>query len=249
MAGDPQPGSRAGLSYSLPAAGSHSIGVEVTNRAKRVVTEVTRGEGTTLDLASAARADENELIRRLRAGDEDAFATLVERHHTAMVRLARSYVRSRAVAEEVAQEAWLGLLRGLDGFEGRSSLRTWLFRIVVNRAISAGLHERRHLPVDDSELEEENGRFSQDGWWVTPPAHWADEAVDRITAPALAAHVRELIDELPHGQRQVVTLRDVEGLSSEEVCSVLGISEGNQRVLLHRARARLRRELEREVRQ
>jgi RNA polymerase sigma-70 factor (ECF subfamily) len=148
---------------------------------------ITHGEGTqTVDLTSAARAEESELIRRLRAGDEDAFAALVERHHAAMVRLARGYVRSRAVAEEVAQEAWLGLLRGLDGFEGRSSLRTWLFRIVVNRAISTGLRERRHLPVDDSELEEDNGRFGQDGWWVTPPAHWADEAIDRLTAPELA---------------------------------------------------------------
>ena len=226
-------------------SGSHSIGVEVTNLPKRVVTAVT---GTpTFDLASAARVDESELIRLLRAGDEDAFAALVERHHAAMVRLARGYVRSRAVAEEVAQDAWLGLLRGLDGFQERSSLRTWLLRIVVNRAISTGLRERRHLPVDDSELEEENGRFSQDGWWVTPPAHWADEAIDRITAPEVAAHVRGLIDELPPGQRQVVTLRDVEGLPSEEVCTILGISEGNQRVLLHRARARLRRELEREV--
>src|SRR5437899_987604 len=87
-----------------------------------------------------------------------------------MVRFARTYVRSPAVAEEVAQDAWLGLLRGLDRFEGRSSLRTWLFRIVANRAISAGLQERQHLPVDDSELEEDGGRFSQDGWWATPPA-------------------------------------------------------------------------------
>jgi len=222
--------------------------VEVTDLAKPVVIAITHGEGTPrVDAAAAARAEETELVRRLRAGDEDAFAALVERHHAAMVRLARGYVRSSAVAEEVAQEAWLGLLRGLNGFEERSSLRTWLFRIVVNRAISTGLRERRHLPVDDSELEEENGRFSQDGWWVTPPAHWADEALDRITAPAIAAHIRGLIDELPQGQRQVVTLRDVEGLSSEEVCTILDISEGNQRVLLHRARARLRRELEREV--
>lgn len=222
--------------------------MEVTDLAKPVVIAITHGEGTPrVDAAAAARAEETELVRRLRAGDEDAFAALVERHHAAMVRLARGYVRSSAVAEEVAQEAWLGLLRGLNGFEERSSLRTWLFRIVVNRAISTGLRERRHLPVDDSELEEENGRFSQDGWWVTPPAHWADEALDRITAPAIAAHIRGLIDELPQGQRQVVTLRDVEGLSSEEVCTILDISEGNQRVLLHRARARLRRELEREV--
>lgn len=194
-------------------------------------------------------ADEDELVRSLRAGDEDAFAALVDHHHAAMVRLARGYVGSRAVAEEVAQEAWLGLVRGLDRFEGRSSLRTWLLRIVVNRAISAGVHERRHLPVDNSELEDHNGRFSKDGWWVTPPAHWADEAIERITAPDLAARVRQLIEDLPTGQRQVVTLHDVEGLSSAEVCDILGISEGNQRVLLHRGRARLRRQLEREVRQ
>ncbi len=172
---------------------------------------------------------------------------LVERHHAAMVRLARSYVRSRAVAEEVAQEAWLGLLRGIGGFEGRSSLRTWLLRIVVNRAISTGVRERVHFAVGDSELEADNGRFSQDGWWVTPPVHWADEALDRMVAPQLAARVREFIDELPQGQRTVVTLRDVEGLSAEQVCDVLEISGGNQRVLLHRGRARVRSRLEEEV--
>jgi RNA polymerase sigma-70 factor (ECF subfamily) len=195
----------------------------------------------------SGRVNEAGLVRRLRAGDEAAFATLVDRHHAAMVRVALGYVRSRAVAEEVAQEAWLGLLRGLDGFEGRSSLRTWLFRIVVNRAVSAGLHERIHLPVEDRELEEENGRFSQDGWWVTPPTHWADEAVERIDAPGLAARVREVIDTLPPAQREVVTLRDVEGLPSVEVCGILGITEGNQRVLLHRARSSIRSLLEREV--
>lgn len=190
---------------------------------------------------------EGELLGRLRAGDEEAFAWLVDRYHAAMVRFARGYVRSQAVAEEVAQDAWLGLLRGLDRFEGRSSLRTWLFRIVVNRAISAGLHERQHLPVDDSELEEDSGRFSQDGWWATPPVHWADEAVNRMVAPEQAARVRRLVEELPPAQRQVVTLRDVEGLPSADVCSILGISEGNQRVLLHRARARIRRHLEQEA--
>jgi RNA polymerase sigma-70 factor (ECF subfamily) len=190
---------------------------------------------------------EGELMKRLRAGDEEAFACLVDRHHAAMVRFARGYVRSPAVAEEVAQEAWLGLLRGLDRFEGRSSLRTWLFRIVANRAISTGLHERQHLPVDDRELEDEGGRFSQDGWWAAPPVHWADEAVDRMVAPELAARVRELVEELPLAQRQVVTLRDVEGLPGADVCGILGISEGNQRVLLHRARARIRRHLEQEA--
>jgi RNA polymerase sigma-70 factor, ECF subfamily len=192
-------------------------------------------------------ADEGDLVRRLRLGDDAAFAMLVDRHHASMVRLARGYVRNQAVAEEVAQDAWLGFLRGLDRFEGRSSLRTWLFRIVVNRAISTGLRESVHLPVEDSQLESDDGRFSQDGWWVTPPTHWADAVVERLTAPDLAARARALIDELPPAQREVVTLRDVEGLASGEVCAILGISEGNQRVLLHRARTRIRSGLEEEV--
>jgi RNA polymerase sigma-70 factor (ECF subfamily) len=151
------------------------------------------------------------------------------------------------VAEEVAQEAWLGLLRGIERFEGRSTLRTWLFRIVVNRAISTGIRERVHLPVADDELEAADGRFSQDGWWVTPPTHWSDEVLDRVAAPALVARVREVITGLPALQRDVVTLRDVEGLSAEEACTVLGISEVNQRVQLHRARGRIRSVLEEEV--
>lgn len=207
-----------------------------------------RGRADALEgRVGAASADERDLVRRLRSGDEAAFAALVERHHPAMVRLALGYVRSRAVAEEVAQEAWLGVLRGLDGFEGRASLRTWLFRIVVNRAISAGRREHRYVPVDDRDLEDDDGAFGQDGWWTTPPVHWADRAVDRIAARDAADRIRELISRLPPGQRQVVTLRDVEGLASSEVCLVLGITEANQRVLLHRARSRIRALLEREV--
>ncbi len=164
-----------------------------------------------------------------------------------MVRLARGYVRSNAVAEEVAQEAWLALLRGLDGFEGRSSLRTWLLRIVVNRAISTGIRESVHLPVGDDGFQADDGRFSQDGRWVTPPVHWADEALNRLVSLQLAARVREFIDELPEAQQAVVTLRDVEGLPSGQVCTILGISEANQRVLLHRARTRLRGRLEKEM--
>jgi RNA polymerase sigma-70 factor (ECF subfamily) len=190
---------------------------------------------------------EDELLARLRTGDEAAFADLVARYHPAMVRLALLHVRSRAVAEEVAQDAWLGMLRGIARFEGRSSLRTWLFRIVVNRAISTGVRERVHLPVGDDELEAADGRFSQDGWWVTQPAHWSDEVLDRVAAPSLVTRVREVIAELPPLQRDVVTLRDVEGLSATETCAVLGISEVNQRVQLHRARGRIRSVLEREV--
>ena len=190
---------------------------------------------------------ERQLVSRLRAGDEAAFTELVERLHPAMVRLALTRVRGRAVAEEVAQDAWLGLLRGIGTFEGRSSLRSWLFRIVINRAISAGVRERVHLPVQDEELEYRDGRFSQDGWWITPPVHWADQVLDRLTAPALVARVRQEIAELPPGQKAVVTLRDIDGLSSSEVCAILDITEGNQRVLLHRARTRIRAALEREV--
>lgn len=216
-------------------------------RAENGVTTTTRGDGLAPASDTQQVLDEHELVRRLRAGDEDAFATVVERHHAAMVRVALGHVRTRAVAEEVAQEAWLGVLRGLDSFEGRSSLRTWLFRIVVNRAISTGVRERVHLPVDDRELESDHGRFSQDGWWESPPTHWSDEALDRLTAPELAQRVRLAIELLPPQQRQVVTLRDVEGLSSMEVCEVLGITEGNQRVLLHRGRGRVRGDLEQEL--
>ena len=196
---------------------------------------------------SPSGLDEQSLLMRLRDGDEAAFADLVGMYHPAMVRLALLHVRSRAVAEEVAQEAWLGLLRGLDRFEGRSSLRTWLFRIVINRAISTGIREQVHVPVTDDELELRDGRFSQDGWWVTPPAHWADEVLDRMTAPALVAQVRRAIAELPALQRNVVTLRDVDGLTAAEVCKVLDISEVNQRVQLHRARTRIRSTVEQEV--
>ena len=191
--------------------------------------------------------NQQHLVNSLGAGDEAAFSELVEQWHPAMVRLALTRVRSRAVAEEVVQDAWLGLLRGLETFEGRSSLRTWLSRIVINRAISAGVRERVRLPVPDAEFEHRDGRFSQDGWWVTAPVHWAGEVLDRLTAPALAVRVREEIARLPAGQQAVVTLRDVDGLSSSEVCAVLDITEGNQRVLLHRARTRIRAALEDEV--
>jgi RNA polymerase sigma-70 factor, ECF subfamily len=218
----------------------------VTLRRKPLGSRTGRSSGD-IDPTASPAPDEHELLVRLRAGDEAAFCDLVDRYHPAMVRLALTRVRSRAVAEEVAQEAWLGLLRGIDAFEGRSSLRTWLFRIVINRAISAGVRERVHLPVHNDELEHSDGRFSQDGRWVTPPTHWADEVLDRVAAPALVERVRQVIDDLPPAQRDVVTLRDIDGLPSAEVCAILGITEGNQRVLLHRARTRVRSVLEQEV--
>ena len=190
-------------------------------------------------LSSPVLGDDAELLTRLRAGDEQAFAALVQRHHTAMVRLASTFVPRRA-AEEVVQETWLGFLRGLDRFEGRASLRTWLFRILVNRARSAGVREHRSIPSDLNEPAVDPQRFASTGQWIEPPVPWSEQVEDRLVAAELSERLRALIDDLPPLQRQVITLRDVEGLSSQEVCELLEISEGNQRVLLHRARSRLR---------
>ncbi len=163
-----------------------------------------------------------------------------------MLRLAAGYVPSQAVAEEVVQDTWLGFLRGLSGFEGRSSVRTWLFRILVNRAVSAGARERRSTAVADLEAAVDPARFDLAGNWSVPPQHWVDLVDDQIAAKAMAGRVTLAIADLPARQREVVTLRDIEGLSSEEVCGVLEITEANQRVLLHRGRSRLRQLLESE---
>jgi RNA polymerase sigma-70 factor (ECF subfamily) len=189
--------------------------------------------------------DEAELIARLRAGDEAAFMTLVNRYHAPLLRLAQSFVPSRAVAEEVVQDTWLGVLRGIDQFEGRSSLKTWLFRILVNRARTAGVRERRHTPVDVGALPAvPPERFDAGGGWVDPPVPWADEVDARLDAAKVAELIAGHLDQLPDTQRQVLLLRDFEGLPSPEVCELLGLTEANQRVLLHRARSKVRGFLE-----
>jgi RNA polymerase sigma-70 factor (ECF subfamily) len=190
---------------------------------------------------------DQELLRRLRAGDERAFVILVERHNGAMLRLALSFVPSRAVAEEVVQDTWLAALRGLTAFEGRSSLKTWLFSILVNRARTTGVREARSVPVADAGPVVDASRFGPDGAWAEPPEHWIEEAENRIDAVKLGDLLRVLLDALPARQREVVLLRDVEELSSADVCDVLAISEANQRVLLHRGRAKLRQALESEL--
>jgi RNA polymerase sigma-70 factor (ECF subfamily) len=200
-------------------------------------------EGDTLP---AMESDEG-LLRRLRAGDERAFVTLVERHNGAMLRLALSFVPSRAVAEEVVQDTWLAALRGLAAFEGRSSLKTWLFSILVNRARTTGVREARSVPVADAGPVVDASRFGADGAWAEPPEHWIEEAENRVDAVKLADLLRVLLDTLPARQREVVLLRDVDELSSADVCEVLAISEANQRVLLHRGRAKLRQALESEL--
>jgi RNA polymerase sigma-70 factor, ECF subfamily len=199
-----------------------------------------------------AQQDDEWLIAALRRGDSDAFATLVDRHSSAMVRVAMAYVPSRAVAEDAVQETWIAVMRGIEGFEGRSSLKTWIFRILTNVAMRSGARERRSTPFSALAEAEDTGEPSVDperflpaghelfpGHWVIAPARWPlpEEGL-------LAGETREVIAaaiaELPVAQRTVIALRDVEGWSSEEVCEALEISAGNQRILLHRARSRVR---------
>lgn len=189
-------------------------------------------------------SDEALLVERLRAGDEDAFAALVREHHGPLLRAAQAVVGRPTVAAEVVQDTWLAVVRGVERFEGRSTLRTWLFHIMLNRARTAAARERRTDTVDTDVIAD---RFDGSGAWSVPPEPWSERVDERIVAERLAPRVHELIDALPATQRQVVVLRDVEGLSAADVAAMLGITDGNQRVLLHRARARVRAGIEAEV--
>ena len=195
-----------------------------------------------------------DLLARLRMGDEAAFMTLVDRYGPLMLRIALSHVPSRAVAEEVVQEAWLGVLQGLDRFEGRSSLKTWILRIVTNRARTRGERERRSVPLSAFESEDEPSvdpsRFRPEtdrypgGWW-TPPDTWPEE---RLLAGETIQMIQDAIAKLPSRQQEVILLRDVAGWDPEDVSTALELSEGNQRVLLHRARSKVRNEVEQYLR-
>ena len=184
-----------------------------------------------------------DLLSRLRDGDEEAFVMLVDRYHQPMLRLARSMVSSEAVAEEAVQDTWLAVVRRIERFEERSSIKTWLFRILVNRVRSAATREQR-TPVVEQLHVVDSARFAADGQWADPVEPWTQEADDRLEAAMWAPILKAALDDLPSRQRAVVVLRDVEGLPSEEVCSVLGISAGNQRILLHLGRSRLREMLD-----
>jgi RNA polymerase sigma-70 factor (ECF subfamily) len=207
------------------------------------------------DPTAAAGRSDAELVRALRSGDEATFTMLVRELGSSMLRVALLYVSSRAVAEEVVQEAWLGLLTGLDRFEGRSSLKTWLYRILVNIAKTRGEREGRSVPFaslapddDGDEPTVDPARFDRTGRWA---GHWSSAPIrfdaqpeERLLSAETRAVVERAIAALPPNQRTVVSLRDVEGWSSEEVRNVLDISETNQRVLLHRGRSAVRRALE-----
>jgi RNA polymerase sigma-70 factor (ECF subfamily) len=184
-----------------------------------------------------------ELLGRLRGGDEEAFVMLVTRYQQPMLRLARSMVSSQSVAEEAVQDTWMGVVRGIDRFEGRSSLKTWLFRILINRTRSAGSREHSNAPLESLHSVDPD-RFDAQGQWADPLDRWVEQAEDRLDAARWLPVLKTGLDDLPPRQRQVIILRDVEGLSGDEACDLLGISAGNQRILLHRGRSRLRGMLE-----
>jgi RNA polymerase sigma-70 factor (ECF subfamily) len=201
--------------------------------------------------------DDEALIAALRSGDADAFATLIDRHSRAMIRVALAYVPTRAAAEEAVQETWIAVMRGIAAFEGRSSLKTWIFRILTNVAMRIGPRERRSMPFSALAEAENTGAPSVDPDRFLPadhavfPGHWAVMPTPWPTPEegVLAGETREVIAGaiagLPAAQRTVIALRDVEGWSSEEVREALEISAGNQRILLHRARNRVREAIER----
>jgi len=191
-------------------------------------------------------ADDARLVEGLRARDEAAFREVTRRYGSAMLRVAQMYVSSRAVAEEVVQEAWVGVLKGIGRFEGRSSLKTWLFRIVANTAKTRGVREARSIPFSALGGEDEEtvdpDRFLGPGERF--PGHWAQPPEGRVLADEAMQVIEHAIERLPPAQRAVITLRDVQGLSSDEVRNALELTETNQRVLLHRARTKVRGALE-----
>jgi len=199
---------------------------------------------------------EIELLARLRAGDETAFMSLIEHHSAAMLRLASVHL-ARAVAEDVVQDTWVGVLQGIGRFEGRSSLKTWIFSILMNRVRTQVHREGRSVPFSalqdpatESEPAVDPSRFlgaDHPKWphhWAAPPKSWGDSPEDRLLSKEARGQIQRAIEALPAGQREVITLCDVDGWDSAEVCHLLQITPNNQRVLLHRARSRVRHALE-----
>jgi RNA polymerase sigma-70 factor (ECF subfamily) len=197
---------------------------------------------------------DSELVAALRAGDESAFREVVASYNPALMRMALLHVSTRAVAEEVVQETWLAVVKGLDRFEGRSSFRTWVFTILGNQARSRGTRERRTVPFSSLQADEQTPGVPGDrflpsterwpGYWSEPPSPWSDVPVSRLESKETRALIFDALRSLPPQQQEVMALRDVEGWSAEDVCSMLDISDGNQRVLLHRARGKVRTILE-----
>jgi RNA polymerase sigma-70 factor (ECF subfamily) len=207
---------------------------------------------------TSQRVDEDaDLFAGLKRGDEAAFVTLVQRYQRPLLRLAIVYCRNLAVAEEIVQDTWLGVIRGIGRFEERATFKTWLFQILVNRARTRAAQEGRAGSFSSLEEEAEAApepavpperfRGADDKWannWAVPPQSWGESSDARLLAAETIKLVKQAISTLPPAQQQVITLRDIEGWPAEDVCNVLMISETNQRVLLHRARSRVRALLE-----
>jgi RNA polymerase sigma-70 factor, ECF subfamily len=206
---------------------------------------------------SPASDRDADLIDGLRKGSESAFAMLVDRYYGAMLDVASMYVR-RGMAEDMVQEAWLGVLKGIDRFEARSSLRTWIFRILINCAKTRGRREARSIPFSAAwDPAEDPGEPSVDPseffdashprrphHWAAAPQSWGESPEDRALSAEGRARILQVIDGLPLSQREVIFLHDIQECTSEEVCAALGITSGNQRVLLHRARSKVREVLD-----
>lgn len=206
-----------------------------------------------MELANAT--DESALVAALRSGDEHVFACLVDQHTPGLLRVARTHVRDDGAAEEVVQETWLALIHGIDSFEQRSSLQTWLYRVAINRARSRGVKDARTVPLSSFEPVDggptvDPARFWPDsdpewaGHWAHPPRAWQRDPQVQVQSAELMSALRAAIDGLPERQREVIVLRDVQGLSTDEVAETLSLSSGNVRVLLHRGRAKVRAALE-----
>jgi RNA polymerase sigma-70 factor (ECF subfamily) len=190
--------------------------------------------------------DDAELLKRLLGGDESAFSELLVRYNATLIRVALYYVNNQASAEDAAQDTWIAVLRGVDRFEGRSSFKTWLFRILVNRARSTGTKEHRSIPVDPTGIERSvaANRFDDAGTWRVPPAPFTDAIDDTLSNERMIRLVHEAIARLAEPQQAVVTLRDVEGLSTMEVAELLELTQAKVRVILRRGRARVRNDVE-----
>jgi len=210
-----------------------------------------------IDGGSAPPRAEEELLDALRRGDEASFAALIQMHHPMLLRLARMYLRDQSVAEDVVQETWLGFLESLDRFEGRASIKTWIYRILLNTAKKRLRRDGRSIPFSslgdrldgpaEPAVDPDRFRGPEDKWphhWLNAPADWSGLPENRLVSNETIGIAERAIDSLAPAQREVITLRDIEGWTSDEVCNVLGITDTNQRVLLHRARSKVRRELE-----
>jgi RNA polymerase sigma-70 factor (ECF subfamily) len=209
-----------------------------------------------LPMSGVDYTDDGTLVEALRAGDDQAFAWLIDRYHAPLRRVASLHVSSPAVVDEVLQDTWLGVMTGIGRFEGRSSVKTWLYRILLNIARTKGVREHRSVPfsslgaeLDQHEPAVEPGRFQgrddpAPGAWAAPPVLWDELPEERLCSTETLRTLQAAISTLPPNQQLVITLRDLEGWTADEVCNALELSETNQRVLLHRARSKMRRVLE-----